>query len=86
MHSTLQSVEPFTETVALSVEMGHTGSRAVDQKSTYIAIATLGDPKKRHFTARRMLSGHQSEPGRKIPRTPKLAAIADRSQQCCGGE
>ena len=50
---------------------------AVNQKHAQIRIAAFSDSEHSLLVAAGILSGHQSQPGRKLPPIPKCPAIGD---------
>ena len=57
-----------------------------NEKFAQVAIAHLRDPAQPVLSAGRILSRHQSEPGRELTRSPELGRICDGCRQGRGRE
>ena len=74
-------VAPAGTRARLGAAPAQHASRTMHEQAPDIAIPALRDPPQPVLAATRVLSGHQTEPGRELPARAKLRAISDRRDQ-----
>jgi hypothetical protein len=64
----------------------HLTARTVDQQGSQVATTALGDSSQTGHATGTRLSGHQAEPGRKLPTIPEIPDVADTGNPRSGGD
>ena len=76
-----EPVGPARPRARLGAAPAQHASRTMHEQAPDIAIPALRDPPQPVLAATRVLSGHETEPGRELPARAKLRAISDRRDQ-----
>jgi hypothetical protein len=75
----MKLVDPCVEWVSLPGCRAHDGAGAMHQQAPQVLAAKLGDTEQHGPIAARVLSRHQSYPGREMPTVFELGTVADSS-------
>ena len=74
-------VAPAGTRARLGASPAQHASRTMHEQAPYVAIPALRYPPQPVLAATRVLSGHQTEPGRELSARAELRAISDRRDQ-----
>lgn len=82
MCALLELCHPRSKLMIVALEMLQHRSRTVDEKSTYVRVATFADSEQGGFPSGCPLAWNQTEPRREFSAFAEPGSVADRSDQC----
>jgi len=72
-----QHRRPAADGIGLGFGEGQNGSDAQDQQGSEVGVAGFGDAPQPRLAAGAALARHQPQPGRELPATAEIVAVAD---------